>query len=187
METTQEQKVINLQPLEKDQVDGKPREILEATEKAMGAIPNMYKNFANSPALFQAYTAAYDAFRKETNLTPAEQETVLLTSSVANDCHYCKAAHTFLSKNMSQVPKEVYTAILEGREIPDEKFNALSRLTRKFVEKKGWLSQEDIEEFKAAGYTEKHVLDVLAGVGTKVFSNYLNHLFQTPVDDMFNS
>ncbi|HHP7240031.1 MAG TPA: carboxymuconolactone decarboxylase family protein [Cyclobacteriaceae bacterium] len=185
MSTQTVEKIINLELLEKDQAPEKSKTILEKTEKSMGMIPNMYKGFANSPALFQAYAESYRAFREDTGFTPPEQETVFLTVSVVNDCHYCKSAHTFLAKNVSKLSEDVYNAILNSSSIPDTKLAALSKLTKTIVEKKGWLDRSDIEEFTAAGYSEKNVMDVIAGVGTKLFSNYMNHIFQTPIDDMF--
>ena len=83
------------------------------TQKKMGFIPNMYKYFANAPALFKAYRAGYEAFRKDTGFSPAEQEVVFLTVSVKNDCHYCEAAHGFLARTSSKVPQPVIDAIFK--------------------------------------------------------------------------
>ncbi|MCU0730440.1 MAG: hypothetical protein MUE84_02500 [Hyphomonas sp.] len=38
------------------------------------------------------------------------------------------------------------------------------------------------EAFLAAGYTRRNLLEVVLGVGTKVLSNYTNHLVHTPLD-----
>ncbi|MFI7115892.1 carboxymuconolactone decarboxylase family protein [Amycolatopsis sp. NPDC049868] len=39
---------------------------------------------------------------------------------------------------------------------------------------------DEVEEFLAAGYTERNVLDVILGVGMKTLSNYTNHIAHTP-------
>lgn len=43
----------------------------------------------------------------------------------------------------------------------------------------------DLAAFLAAGYTEQHVLAVILAIAIKTISNYTNHLFDTPVDQMF--
>jgi len=178
-------KVINIDLLTIESAPEKSKEILQAAEDKLGFVPNMYKYFANSPALFQTYAKGYEAFRNDTGFSPAEQEVVFLTASVENDCHYCKAAHAFLANSTSNVPEQVTDAILHGKEITDEKLNALHKLTLKVIEKKGWLSRSDIEEFTSAGYEEKNVLDVITGVAVKTLSNFTNHITQVPIDDAF--
>jgi alkylhydroperoxidase family enzyme len=44
------------------------------------------------------------------------------------------------------------------------------------------VSQAEVEAFKAAGYDNQAVLDVLVLSATKLISNYANHLAQTPLD-----
>jgi alkylhydroperoxidase family enzyme len=36
-----------------------------------------------------------------------------------------------------------------------------------------------------AGYTQPAILEVLMGVGLKTFSNYVNHVTETPLDEAF--
>jgi len=112
---------------------------------------------------------------------------VLLTISRENHCHYCVAAHSFMADKMSGVPSEVTDAIRDGSEIRNDKLRALSNFTRSFVNKRGWVERSEIDDFLAAGYSEAHVLNILLAVSVKTISNYSNHLFATPVDDMFKS
>lgn len=42
-----------------------------------------------------------------------------------------------------------------------------------------------MEGFLAAGYGERQILEIVLRLAVKTFSNYSNHLFHTPVDDMF--
>ena len=46
-------------------------------------------------------------------------------------------------------------------------------------------AQEDVSSFLEAGYTEKHVLDIILALAVKTLSNYANHIFATPLDPMF--
>jgi alkylhydroperoxidase family enzyme len=53
------------------------------------------------------------------------------------------------------------------------------------VDKRGWASQEDLDRFFGAGYSEAHVLGVITGVAVKTMSNYSNHLTGPKVDNAF--
>lgn len=161
------------------------RGVLTKAQKQVGFIPNMYAVMANSPGLLETYLTGYELFRKESGLTPAEQEVVLLTISRENGCHYCVAAHSVLADNVSGVPTEVTDAIRDGAPVPDPKLRALSEFTRTLLAKRGRPDRADVDAFLAAGYTERHILEIILAVAVKTLSNWSNHVFDTPVDEMF--
>lgn len=168
-----------------DSENKKAREILAAAQQKLGFIPNMYAYMANAPHMLENYMHGYDKFRSDSGFAPAEQEVVLLTISRENGCHYCVAAHSFLADNVSNVPVEVTDAIRDGRPAPDAKLRALSEFTRAMVGTRGHPEIKDIQDFLAAGYGEAQVLDILLAISVKTISNYANHLFATPLDDIF--
>jgi uncharacterized peroxidase-related enzyme len=161
------------------------RGVLEKAQQQVGFIPNMFAVMANSPGLLETYLTGYDLFRKESGLTPAEQEVVLLTVSRENGCHYCVAAHSVLADNFSGVPAEVTDAIRDGTPVPDPKLRALSEFTRTLLAKRGRPDRAEVDAFRAAGYTERHILEIILAVAVKTLSNWSNHVFETPVDEMF--
>jgi uncharacterized peroxidase-related enzyme len=174
-----------LTPKTTETADPISKNILEAAQKGMGMIPNMYGGMANNPALLDAYSHAYKSFRENAGFTSQEQEIIFLSVAYENDCDYCMAAHSFVADMMSKVPTEVTDAIRNNTEIKDPKYRALSLFTRAMTVKRGNPSQEDIALFLNAGYTENHILGVITGIGVKTMSNYFNHVFNTPVDDAF--
>jgi alkylhydroperoxidase family enzyme len=178
---------MNLTPKTIESADAISSQILETTQKKLGLIPNMYKGMANNTALLDGYVSAYNSFRANSGFSSQEQEVVFLSIAFENECEYCMAAHSFVGDNMTQVPIEVTNAIRDNSEIPDEKLKALSIFSRVITSKRGLPKDTDIDNFINAGYTEKHILGVIAGVGIKTMSNYFNHVFKTPIDDAFKS
>ena len=71
--------------------------------KALGFIPNMYADMANSPSALETYGVGYNFFRSDSGFTPVEQEVVFLTISHENGCEYCMAAHSMVGEKMSGV------------------------------------------------------------------------------------
>jgi uncharacterized peroxidase-related enzyme len=160
------------------------RPILEKVQKGFQFIPNLYGTFANSPALLEAYMVLDSAFEK-TRLSPTERQLVLLAASVENACQYCTAAHSTVLKQFLKVPPEVVVAVRSGSPVSDHKLNALVNLTKEIVGARGYVDQQTIDSFLAAGYQKEQVLEVLIGVALKTISNYTNHLSPNELDEAF--
>lgn len=151
--------------------------------KAYGFLPNLLALMAEAPALLKAYQALGGLF-EATSFDKTERQVVLLATSYENGCEYCVAAHTAIA-GMQKVPDDVVAAIREGRPLADPKLEALRRFTAAIVTSRGRPSDADTEAFRAAGYGNQQVLEVLLGVGMKTLSNYTNHLANTPLDGAF--
>lgn len=156
------------------------RETLTAVKAAFGFIPNLQANMATSPELLAGYTALWDLFAK-TSLTPIEQQVVYLTANYENECHYCMAGHTMLAK-MQKIDDAIVQAIRGGTAIPDARLEALHVFVGLVVRERGFVGDAAVEAFLAAGYTRQNVLEVVLGAGTKLLSNYTNHIVHTRLD-----
>jgi uncharacterized peroxidase-related enzyme len=176
---------IKLSALTIDNAEPEAKSLLESAKKNLGFIPNMYAYMANAPILLDSYLYAYALFRQKSGFTPVEQEVIFLTISKENGCHYCVAAHSFVGDAMSKVPTEVTDAIREGITIPDTRLQALSAYTKILLNSRGHPCEESTAAFFAAGYHESDILNIVQAISVKVLSNYANHLFQTPLDDVF--
>lgn len=158
---------------------------LEEALNQLGFVPNLYSAMAHSPGLLDTYMHGYERFRSLSGFTPVEQEVVLLAISRENSCTYCVAAHSFVADNLSGVPAAVTNAIRDGVPVPDARLAALHDFTQTLVKKRGLASQADAQAFLAAGFSERHMLEIVLAMAVKTLSNYTNHLFHTPLDGLF--
>lgn len=158
-------------------------EDLERVKAKYRFIPNVVGVMANSPPLLKAYLALSKLF-EETSLSPVEQDIVLLTVSVANQCDYCAAAHNMAAR-MHNVPQEVIAAIEDKRPLAEEKWEGLRAFAHEVVVSQGWPHEDVVEQFYDAGYSPEQALEVVLGVAMKTLSNYTNHLASTPLDPQF--
>lgn len=156
---------------------------LSAAKDAYSFVPNLLGNMATAPALLEGYMTLADIFNK-TALSETERQIILMTNNRLNGCTYCMAAHTTISQ-MSKVPTDVIEALRNGTPIADPKLEALRTFTAIVNEKRGWVGQDEINAFLAAGYSEQSVLEVILGTSLKIMSNYTNHITQTPLDEAF--
>jgi uncharacterized peroxidase-related enzyme len=170
-----------------ENADPMAKSALEGARKSLGFVPNMYANMANSPGVLETYLKGYDLFRKESGFTPAEQEVVFLTISRFNGCTYCMAAHSMIGDKMSKVPASSLKALRDGTPLPDAKLQALSAFTRTMVDTRATPAPAQVQEFLAAGFSERQVLEIILAIAVKTLSNYSNHVFHTKVDSAFAS
>lgn len=161
------------------------KSLLEGVKNAMSFVPNLMGIMAESKPVLSSYLALSDFFSK-TSFTAMEQQVVLLSVSKENDCSYCLAAHSMLARNVAKMDSQTIEKLKAGIELPDPKLNALAVFTRKIVSSKGHPSEQDLSVFYSIGYTQKQVLEVILGVAMKTLSNYINHVANTPIDEIFS-
>ncbi|RNF36397.1 carboxymuconolactone decarboxylase family protein [Paracoccus methylarcula] len=174
-----------MEPTTLEQASGEVKELLSGAKAKLGFVPNMYGYMANLPGILAGYLGSYQAFREATGFTPAEQETIFLTISRINGCNYCMAAHSMIADKKSGVPADSLTALREGGQLPDARLNAVARFTEAMVDSRGNPGKQAVDDFLAAGYGQQQVLGVVLAIACKTFSNYVNHLAGTPVDEIF--
>jgi len=179
--------VFTLYKITPESADVKTKSILNKTKLRIGYIPNIYGMMANSPSMLETYNTGDAGFRKMSIFSVAEKEIIYLTISKENECHYCVAVHSTLADTLSKVPVEVTEAIRENKKIPDKKYSALIEFTKTMVKTHGQPTVDEVETFYSAGYTEQHILDIIHAIAIKTMTNYSNHFFNTPIDEMFKS
>lgn len=180
----QAERALTLPARTENDIDPAVAEVLATAKAQTGRIPNMYARMANVPGLLETYLAGYREFRTASDFSKVEQAVALLAISRANGCTYCMAAHSTLA-DMAKVPTEVTDAIRDGKPVPEAKLDALARFATTMVESRGLPPTAALDDFLAAGYSETDVLQIVLAIAVKTISNYSNHLFHTPVDEVF--
>jgi uncharacterized peroxidase-related enzyme len=155
-------------------------EILASVKNAWGFVPNLHRVLAESPAALEAYGTLWGIAEK-TSFTPIERNIAYLAIIYENECSYCMAGHSNLSR-MAHVDAEHISALREGRPIADLRLQALRQFAASVTRNRGAVNEAEVAAFKAAGYDNRAVLDLLVLAATKLISNYTNHLANTPLD-----
>ncbi len=154
--------------------------LLENSKKAFGRLPGLHKVLAESPQAFEGYQVLHKLFQ-ETDFDADELTVVWQAINVEHECHYCVPAHTGIAKMM-----KVSDALRNETPLPSDKLEALRTFTVQMVRERGNVSEAQMQAFFDAGYGHRAVLDVILGLAQKTMSNYINHVAQTPVDEVFH-
>ena len=157
--------------------------LIEASQKAFGRLPGLHKVLAESPQTYEGYQILHKLFT-ETDFDADELTVVWQTINVEHECHYCVPAHTGIAK-MMKVDDAITEALRNETPLPSAKLEALRTFTLQMVRSRGNVTDAQMDAFFAAGYGHRAVLDVILGLAQKTISNYVNHVAQTPVDDVF--
>lgn len=156
-------------------------EVIDAVEKKMGFVPNLFAYIAEAPAAIKAYVQL-DALLAESDLSTQEVQLTLLTTSVQNQCEFCVAAHS-AGATKAQVDRNAIAAVRRG-ELPDDSRDAaLVTFVRQVVKERGWVPEKGIDAFLSAGFSKANVFEVITAVSLKTLSNYSNHLAQPELNE----
>lgn len=158
--------------------------LLEKSQKNFGRLPGLHKVLAESPQAFEGYQVLHKLFT-ETEFDAGELTVVWQAINVEHECHYCVPAHTGIAK-MMKVSEEISEALRNETPLPTAKLEALRSFTIQMVRQRGNVTAEQMQAFFDAGYGHRAVLDVVLGLAQKTMSNYINHMAQTPVDEVFH-
>ncbi|MBE9578565.1 MULTISPECIES: carboxymuconolactone decarboxylase family protein [Moraxella] len=165
-----------------DTAPEKAKERVEAVQKANGFIPNLIGVLANSPQALEMYQEV-SKMNSKNSLTAEEVEVVQITAAAHNGCDFCVAGHTKVAEVRLNMPPAIVEA-LRGRTNIDQnaKYQALAQFTMQLIDKRGQVSDDELEAFKSAGYNDQNVLDVIMGVALSTLCNYANTVAKTDIN-----
>jgi alkylhydroperoxidase family enzyme len=161
----------------------KSKPALEQLKQAFGFLPNIGGSLANSPKLMNALVGVFQQVHSS-SLTEPEIQILLLTDAVTNASKYAVAFHTALALQQG-VGAEETDAIRDQRAPSNRRFAALSNLAKRLIEKRGHLSEEELQGFLSAGFSQEQIMEVIAVVAASTITNYGATIANTPLDDRF--
>ncbi|MGH8158813.1 MAG: carboxymuconolactone decarboxylase family protein [Rhodanobacter sp.] len=162
----------------RDDVSPANQALFDQLKKNIGVVPNLYATFAYSEHALGNYLALQNG---KSSLTGKEREVINLVVSQVNECEYCLAAHTMISKKLGFTDAQVLE-IRSGRVSFDAKLDALARLVNGIAIQRGHIDPALLDAFFAAGWSKEHLVDTIVAIGDKIITNYLHAVTKVPVD-----
>jgi uncharacterized peroxidase-related enzyme len=165
-----------------DSIEAAPeasRTALAGVRKAMGAVPNMFRMLANSPAALRGFLGLQSALAHGT-LTAQTRERIALAVSEINGCDYCLSGHTFLGRQAKLNDAEI-TANRNGAS-NDPHAESAVRFAAKIARARGHLSDADVTALRQAGFSDGQMIEIIGLVAMNTFANYVNQATGTDID-----
>lgn len=154
-------------------------ELFGAIKAKVGAVPNLYRVMANEPAVLSAALGFNDALGKG-SFDQKTREAIALAVAGANTCDYCASAHSAISKSLNVDDGEI-KARLKGQS-SDPKLAAILKFAVAVVDKRGFVSNDDLTAARSAGLNEGEIVETTAVVVANILTNYINHIAETDID-----
>jgi len=158
---------------------GSVRTVLDQIHGAFGATPNMFRAVANSPAALQSMWAAFGALGGGV-IGAALGEQIAVAVANRNACDYCLAAHTALGRKAGVSGDDLAAA--QSGESADPRTAAVLRFALKLVNERGQLDATDVQALHDHGWSDEHIVEIVAHVALNLFTNYVNVALAVPVD-----
>lgn len=171
--------MTNLTAINPTEATGKAKELLDAVNKKIGMTPNMTRTMAQSPAVLEAYLNFSGALAGG-SLNAKVREQIALAVAEANSCEYCLSAHSAIGKMVGLSEDDINHSRQSAS--GDAKTDAALKFARAIVLERGEVSNAEVQQIRAAGYTEGEVAEIIANVSLNIFTNYFNHIAGTVVD-----
>lgn len=168
-----------LSVLTKEQASEQSRQIFEGIEKGVGMLPNIYAVIGNSPNALGSYLNFSEA-QKGGSFNAKEREAIFLAVSEENGCNYCLSAHTAIAK-MNGFSEDDTLKLRAGNH-SERKLSILTNLAKSIVTNRGKAEESLIQSFYEAGFDEKALVDLVALVVEKTFTNYIGRLAKPEID-----
>jgi uncharacterized peroxidase-related enzyme len=153
---------------------------LEAVEKKLGIVPNMFRLIATSPAALEGYLGMSTALGKG-KINAAVAERIALAVAEVNACDYCLSAHTYLAKNLVKLDDAEITANRSGAS-SDIKLGAAVRFASQIARLRGHVTAADLKAVKDAGWSDAEVVEIVQHVALNCWTNFFNEAFKTDID-----
>ena len=160
--------------------------ILAVQEKS-GFVPNVFLTLAYRPDEFRAFFAYHDALmEKDSGLTKAEREMIVVATSSANQCHYCVIAHGAILRIRAKNPQIADQIAVNYRKADiTPRQRAMLDFAMKVSQAANTVSEADFAEVAGHGFTDDDIWDIAAVSAFFALSNRMANVTAMRPNDEF--
>ena len=163
------------------------RQRITAVQEKAGFIPNVFLALAHRPEEFRAFFDYHDALMlKDSGLSKAEREMIVVATSAANDCHYCVIAHGALLRIYAKNPLIADQVAVNYRQADvSPRQRAMLDFAVKMALRAQDVEQTDHLRLREHGFSDEDIWDIGAIAAFFALSNRMAHLTEMRPNDEF--
>src|SRR3954452_19565897 len=160
---------------------------LMAVQEKSGFIPNVFLTFAYRPDEFRAFFAYHDALmEKDSGVSKAEREMIVVATSSANQCHYCVIAHGAILRIRAKNPVIADQIAVNYRKADvTPRQRAMLDFAMKVSAEAHTISEADFVEIAGHGFSEEDIWDIAAISAFFALSNRMANVTAMRPNDEF--
>ena len=162
-------------------IDRLPEDIrgrLLAVQEKSGFIPNVFLTLAYRPDEFRAFFAYHDALMdKESGLSKADREMIVVATSAANNCEYCVIAHGAILRIRAKNPLIADQIAVNYRKADiTPRQRAMLDFALKVCTEAHLISDSDFAALASHGFSDDDIWDIGAIAALFALSNRMAHI-----------
>jgi uncharacterized peroxidase-related enzyme len=161
-------------------IDKLPEDIrtrLMAVQEKSGFIPNVFVKLAYRPDEFRAFFAYHDALmEKDSGLTKAEREMIVVATSSYNNCEYCVIAHGAILRIRARNPliaDQIAVNYLKADITARQR--AMLDFAMKVCREAQSIAEEDFTRLSGHDFSDDDIWDIAAIASFFALSNRMAH------------
>jgi uncharacterized peroxidase-related enzyme len=170
-----------------DKLPADIRDRILAVQEKSGFVPNVFLTLAYRPDEFRAFFAYHDALMdKDSGLTKAEREMIVVATSSANQCHYCVVAHGAILRIRAKNPQIADQIAINYRKADiTPRQTAMLDFAMKVSRAAEEISEQDFTEVSRHGFSDDDIWDIAAVSAFFALSNRLANVTGMRPNDEF--
>jgi len=160
--------------------------ILAVQEKS-GFVPNVFLALAHRPDEFRAFFAYHDALmERDSGLSKAEREMIVVVTSGANSCQYCVIAHGAILRIRARDPQIADQVAINYRKADiTPRQQAMLAFAMQVSQNAQTVSESDFDVLAAHGFDREDIWDIGAISAFFSMSNRFANLVSLRPNDEF--
>ena len=171
-------------------IDSLPDDIrtrILAVQEKSGFVPNVFLSLAARPDEFRAFFAYHDALmEKDSGLTKAEREMIVVATSAANQCHYCVIAHGAILRIRAKNPTIADQIAVNYRKADiTPRQRAMLDFAMKVSRSAETVSEQDLADVAGHGFSDDDIWDITAISAFFALSNRMANVTGMKPNDEF--
>ncbi|WP_300454382.1 peroxidase-related enzyme [Accumulibacter sp.] len=164
------------------------RQRILAVQEKSGFVPNVFLTLAHRPDEFRAFFAYHDALmEKDSGLSKAEREMIVVATSGANQCQYCVVAHGAILRVRARNPLLADQVAVNYRKADlTPRQRAMLDFALKVALRAAEVDDSDLATLREHGFSDQDIWDIGAVAAFFAMSNRLaNMTSMRPNDEFF--
>ena len=160
---------------------------LLAVQEKSGFVPNVFLTFARRPDEFRAFFAYHDALMdKDSGLSKAEREMIVVATSSANQCQYCVIAHGAILRIRAKNPLIADQIAVNYRKADiTPRQRAMLDFAMKVSTEAQRVSDADFATLAGHGFSDDDIWDIAAVAAFFALSNRMANVTGMRPNDQF--
>ena len=163
------------------------RQRITTIQDKSGFVPNVFLVLAHRPDEFRAFFAYHDAImEKDSGLSKAEREMIVVATSSANSCQYCVVAHGAILRIRAKNPLLAdQIAVNYLKADISERQRLMLSFAMQVAHAAESVEDDDLEELRQAGFSEDDIWHIGAVAAFFALSNRMANLTRMRPNDEF--